>query len=188
MPASRIDDTTLRDEPVDRDEALRHVESLGPCGEKVVWLRMLGELDQAAALGWALLADAGGPATLAVVEPRRDLPVDAIAPAVRLAHVLQWQERFAHADALFAVAVASAERVVDASAAGSAEQRRATTLLAFAIQHRGKSWFDEGRLDDALESFRRALDLRERLDAPADQVASSRQAVAATLVRLAPPA
>ena len=70
------------------------------------------------------------------------------------------------------------------TADGSAEHRRATTLLAFALQHHGKSRFDEGRLDEALSLFQRALELRERLDAPDDQLASSRQAVAATVIRL----
>ena len=94
MPSYRIDDTTLRDEPVDRDEAWGYAETLAPCGEKVVWLRMLGELDGAEDLGWALLADAGGPGSLAMVDPPADVPIDALAPAVRLAHVLQWQARF----------------------------------------------------------------------------------------------
>jgi tetratricopeptide (TPR) repeat protein len=180
----RIDDVTLRDEPDDPDAAWAYVRTLEPGGDKVVWLRMLGELAQAEALGWDLLASHGGPASLASFGGRA-LPIAAVAPALRLAHVLQWQERFGDADLLFAAAISSAERLAEAAPDGSAEERRALTLLAFGWQHLGKSRFDERRFDEALMLFRRAHELRGRLGAPNDQIASSEQAIAATCARLA---
>jgi tetratricopeptide (TPR) repeat protein len=182
----RIDDVTLRDEPDDRDAAWDYVRSLEPGGEKVVWLRMLGEFADAEALGWDLLASHGGPASLASVSGR-GLPIGAVAPALRLAHVLQWQERFRDADALFAAAISSAERLAEAAPDGSSEERRALTLLAFGWQHLGKCRFDESRFDEALMLFQRAHELRRRLGAPHDQVASSEQAIAAARARLASP-
>ena len=185
MPSYHVDDATLRDEPDDHDEAWAYVRTLGASGEKVAWLRMLGELDDAEAMGWALVADAGGPGSLAAADSRVRIPMSALAPAVRLAHVLHWQGRFRDADVLFTAVVTSAEDLVRLAAGESASQQRATTMLAFALQHLGKSRFDEGRLDEALGLFERALDLRMRIGAPGDQLASSQQAVATTGARLA---
>jgi hypothetical protein len=179
-----IDDVTLRDEPDDLEAAWAHVRSLEPGGERVVWLRMLGELDRAEAMGWQLLAAAGGPGSLAEASRGVGLPVDALAPAVRLAHVLHWQERFRDADVLFSAVIASATQIAAASA-GSPEQRRATTMLAFALQHLGKSRFDENRPVEALDLFEQAYALRQRLGVPDDQLASSRQAIAAARARRA---
>jgi tetratricopeptide (TPR) repeat protein len=144
---------------------------------------MLGELDRAEALGWDLLAAAGGPGSLQAATEGVPLPAEALAPAVRLAHVLHWQERFRDADVLFTSAITSASGNAAAATDGSFEEQRATTMLAFTLQHLGKSRFDEGRLDDALALFERALALRRRVGAPDDQIASSVQAIAATRSR-----
>ena len=181
----RIDDVTLRDVPEDLEAAWAHVRSLEPGGEQVVWLRMLGELGRAEAMGWQLLDAAGGPGSLAEASPGVGLPVDALGPAVRLAHVLHWQERFRDADVLFSAVVASAKNIAAAARDGSPEERRAATMLAFAFQHLGKSRFDENRLSEALDLFEQAHALRERIGAPDDQLASSRQAIAAARARLA---
>jgi hypothetical protein len=58
-------------------------------------------------------------------------------------------------------------------------------MLAFAFQHLGKSRFDENRPGEALDLFEQAHVLRQRIDAPDDQLASSRQAIAAAGARLA---
>ena len=186
MVSFRIDDVTLRDEPVDHDAARDHAHTLAPSGEKVVWLRMLGELDAAEVLGWELLAHAGGPATPDAVDAAR-LPIEAVAPALRLAHVLQWQGRFRDADRLFDAAMATAVTAAETAPAGSPAQRRARTLVAFASQHLGKSRFDEDRLDEALVLFERALAIRVEIGAPDDQVQSSQQAIRATRGRAAHP-
>ncbi len=183
-----VDDVTLRDEPDDADAARAYVEGLERGGEKVAWLRMLGELPRAEAMGWELLADAGGPGSLEETRSVGGLPVDALAPAVRLAHVLHWQGRFRDADALFTAAIASAREIARAATDGSIDEQRATLMHAFSFQHLGKSRFDEGRLDEALVLFEQALALRRQIGAAADQIASSEQAIAATRAKLASPA
>jgi hypothetical protein len=179
-----IDDVTLRDEPDDLDAAMDYVRALEPGGEKVAWLRMLGELGRAEAMGWELLVAAGGPDSLDAARRGVGVPVDALAPAVRLAHVLHWQQRFRDADVLFTSAIGSAHTIARAASAGSVEEQRATRLLAFALQHLGKSRFDEARLDEALVLFEQALALRRGSGAPDDQIASSEQAITATRARL----
>ena len=119
-----------------------------------------------------MLAGAGGPGDAHAAKARPSLDLAALGPALRLAHVLQWQGRFDDAEDLFAAAVASAERL------------DATAMMAFGYQHLGKSRFDQGRDGEALELFQRALAIREATAAPADQIASSRQAIAATERRI----
>ena len=190
MASYRIDDVSLRDVPDDVEAAWARVRELeaqddAGGGERVVWLRMLGELAAAEELGWALLVRAGGPPDVEAARQRPSLPLAALGPTVRLAHVLQWQGRFADAEELFATAIASADALAGASPPGSPEQAAATAMTAFGRQHLGKSRFDEGRYTEALELFERALAIRLASSAPADQIASSRQAVAATRHRLA---
>jgi tetratricopeptide (TPR) repeat protein len=138
-------------------------------------------------MGWELLADAGGPGSLEETRSIGGLPVDALAPAVRLAHVLHWQGRFRDADPLFTAAIASAREIARAATDGSIDEQRATLMLAFSFQHLGKSRFDEGRVDEALVLFEQALALRRQIGAAADQIASSEQAIAATRAQLASP-
>ncbi|WP_166356339.1 tetratricopeptide repeat protein [Phytoactinopolyspora limicola] len=164
----RIDDETLREVLTDPAAAAERVAELaqpplddqpGPVGERISLLRMLGRLDEAEALGRHALS-------LAAKGSRR-----AVAASLRLAHVLQWQGRFDEADDRFTRALADATRLGD------------DTLLAFAHQHYGKSLFDQGRAAAAAEQFGAALRLREAVDAPADQLASSRQAIDAARSR-----
>ncbi len=72
MASYRIDDVTLRDVPDDIDAAWARVGELeldAAGGERVVRLRMRGELAAGEELGWALLVPAGGPAARACAEP-----------------------------------------------------------------------------------------------------------------------
>jgi tetratricopeptide (TPR) repeat protein len=184
MASYRIDDLTLRDEPDDVESAwarVHELEWLGDAGggERVVWLRMLGELGAAEELAWQLLAAAGGPGTIEVARRRPELDAGALGAALRLAHVLQWQGRFADAEELFQTSIASAERL-----AATGPSTSATAMTAFGYQHLGKSRFDQGRYREALELFEAALAVRESFGAPADQIASSRQAIAAARHRL----
>ncbi|PZR53118.1 hypothetical protein DNL40_08935 [Xylanimonas oleitrophica] len=161
MPSYTIDPVTLREVPDDVGAARAHVAALtarGPDGdaERVFWLRVLGELDEAARLGRA------------VVQRAEPGTAQHAAALLRLAHVLQWQGRFAEADALFDDALRQARRLEH------------TALTAFALQHSAKSLFDQRRHAEALDRFTEALRLREADGAPADQIASTRQALAAT--------
>jgi tetratricopeptide (TPR) repeat protein len=190
MASYRIDDVTLRDVPDDVAAAWARVRELeaqddAGGGERVVWLRMLGELDAAEELGWALLVRAGGPPDVEAARRRPHVPLGALGHAIRLGHVLQWQGRFADAEQLFEAAIASADSLAAASPPGSPEHAAATAMTAFGRQHFGKSRFDEGRDAEALGLFEQALEIRLANGAPADQLASSRQAIAATRQRLA---
>lgn len=125
--------------------------------------RILGRLDEAtthlkAAL--ALAREAGNAQA-------------ALANQIRLAHVYQWQREFERADALYVGAIRACGR--DAGLA---------IYLDFALQHYGKSKFDQGDYALAVECFTQALTLRERRNAPEDQLASTRLALATARQRL----
>jgi hypothetical protein len=93
----------------------------------------------------------------------RIAPTAALRAGLRLAHVHQWQGRFAEADAEFARCVAAATTPSD---------------RAFAHQHAGKSAYETGDFETAATHFAVALRLREGGDP--DLVASSALAVDAT--------
>jgi tetratricopeptide (TPR) repeat protein len=90
---------------------------------------------------------------------------------LRLAHVHQWRGEFAEADALFARLVAAGP------AFGPA-------IDAFTRQHAGLNDYDQGRYAAAAEHFAAALALRRATDLPADEIASSEQALAAARARM----
>lgn len=169
-------------------------------------MRVLGELAAAEDVARRALVRTGGPAgelrpgPAGGVEgsaPSHSLPLEALGSALRLAVVLQWQRRFGEADGFFRAVLASAEAYAataetgattaepDADPPGAGVALRARAYAYFAHQHLGKSLFDQGRLSEALDHFRAALRQRLDHDAPADQVASTRQAIAATEARLA---
>jgi tetratricopeptide (TPR) repeat protein len=71
------------------------------------------------------------------------------------------------------------------AAATAAEGSRAASLVAFGQQHLGKCLYDQGRDEEALACFEQALAIRRAVQVPADQLASSEQAVRAARHRLA---
>lgn len=87
------------------------------------------------------------------------------AARLRLAHVFQWQGRFAEAHAEFARCHETGE------------------IRDFVHQHWGKCYFDEGRYAEALEHFHAALKLRTD---PA-LIESTRVAITAADARCSPP-
>ena len=127
------------------------------------YLRLLGRLDEAE----AALAEA--------VALARDLGDERLllTNQIRLAHVYQWQRRFAEADALFAAVISRCEADPDRD-----------RLLAFALQHLGKSLFDQERYAEAATCFERALDLR-LASGDAELIASSELALATARAQLA---
>lgn len=70
---------------------------------------------------------------------------------IRLAHALQWDGQYAEADAHFAQTITRCE--ADTSLAN---------YLDFALQHAGKSKFDQGDYAVALNFFEQALALRQK--------------------------
>lgn len=169
VPEYRIDPETLREVLIDPDQAVRYVDVVragGRCAELVPWLRMLGEVEQAERIGRKALADRGGPAS-----------AQGAAAALRLAHVLHWQEDFRAADELF-------DTVRSFLESWDGSPQWASAMLAFTDQHQGKARFDEGRWEEAREMFRSALDRRIGNGAPEDQLASTRIALDAVEKRL----
>ncbi|MGP4982148.1 tetratricopeptide repeat protein [Glutamicibacter arilaitensis] len=172
-----IDPVSLR-EVVSNEAAvesrIEELENIGEPGdaERISWLRMLRRLQEAEELGWITLVKSGGVTdNRQIVTP---LPFQAVAGALRLAHVLHWQKRYSQADRLFTAALESAQSEIDNSEMNPVAAR---SLAAFAWQHLGKLHFDQGQFADALQSFESALVLRQELKSPEDQLASTRQAI-----------
>lgn len=169
-----IDNGSLREEiddpPALRAWCLAHRQD----PRTVAYLRMLGDLDDAAILGRKSLEDPSLPPLMRAV--RR----------TRYAHVLQWQGAFTSAEEQFDLA--AEETGFDDPTSPSSLQ-----VLAAVFQHRAKCRFehaqaqaiaghpDEGQelWDRALEDARRSLAIRETLDSTTpDVLASSRQTLA----------
>src|SRR5690625_2227346 len=104
-PAYYFDATTQREvllEPAAARKWITHLEGQGLIGDpmRVVWLRILGDLDDAEALGWHVLNRSGGPTRRKLPDFDR-MPLSAVTAAVRLAHVLQWRGQFETAHHLY---------------------------------------------------------------------------------------
>lgn len=180
-PTYSIDPLTLRERPDDVDAAHSWALFLGSGSplrdaELIGWLRMLGRLDEAEAVGWKCLAAAGGPGQ--ADEISRGLPAFAALPATRLAHVLQWKADWVSASILLDAALSSLAPGGSGESENSRSRRR-----AFVLQHRGKLSLDQGRVDQALADFRSAHVIRVQLGAPEDQIHSSNLAVHEALRR-----
>lgn len=180
-----IDPHTLREVVHDANLVEARVDELALSGasgdaERIAWLRMLGRLSEAEALGWSMLIRSGGASSAGKVP--NPLPYAAITAALRLAHVMHWQERYSEADELFSMALKAAEAAVSDP---QKPRTVALTLLAFAHQHIGKLYFDERRFDEALNEFQTALALRQEAKSPVDQIESTRQAISTAKVRIA---
>lgn len=165
-PAYIIDGQTLREEPLDAQEMRQWCQETPQDPNAVAFWRMLGELDTALQAGLDRLDDRE-PGT-----PRW------AAAAVRLAHVHHWRGEYAEAHELFA---ASQEVFSRSGPDGGPDEQ----MLAFVHQHRAKTLFDQGRLDEALADARAALALRERLLPAGDAVVLSTRQTLARIERAA---
>src|SRR5690625_720640 len=183
-PEYHFDAHTQREVPRDPSEAaawVDHLAAQGLVGEpmRVVWLRILGRLDEAEELGWRVLGRSGGPGsrTDALDAP---LPLSAVSAAIRLAHVLQWQGEFPLACELHEQALAAIEAVEPMSE----DSAYADYLRPFAYQHLARCYFDEGKYQKALEAAQRSFELRVNAGVPEDQVLSSSGLIDAIKARL----
>lgn len=172
-----IDDETLRDRPADEAAARARVAELEEIGEdgddeRVPLLRMLGELDAAEELGWRALARRGGPADPKALAMSGVIPFEAVPAAIRLAHVLHWQDQYSTSGELYSAALRTLENERMEN-----DDPKISEMEAFAHQHLGKLRYDEGKISIAKFHFEHALDLREAIGAPEDQIESSRQAL-----------
>lgn len=144
----------------DESDSGERLRTLGLLGGH---LRLLGRLEEAEARldqATALARELGDEGAL-------------LTNGIRLAHVWQWQRRFAEADALFAAVVARCEDQADHQG-----------LLAFALQHAGKSLFDQERYVEAEACFAQALAIRRR-SGDTELIASSQFALDTTRARRA---
>lgn len=151
------------------------------------------ELAEAERLGWLAVRRGGGPRddAAAAHADASDVPLGAVAPLLRLAHVLQWRHRFSEADLLFGLALEAAH--YHAEHAASIEHAR--RLEYFALQHWGTCRYDQALevhvdqarpyLGEALALFERALELRVEVGVGSEQIAATRRAIQAARERLA---
>lgn len=100
---------------------------------------------------------------------------------LRLAHVYQWQGRYALADRLFEQIIFICEIAKDTLSPKSTNPLGG--YLDFAYQHMGKSKFDQGDYARAAKFFQRALNIRKEKGDP-DLIASSALALEAARRRL----
>lgn len=130
-------------------------------GELVTLLRGLGELDEALAEG----RRAADRAEMAGTPPQQHLA------RLRLATVHQWRGEFAESNLLFTELL-------------RASGQFGPVIEAFTLHDAGKNSFDQGHYADARDQFARALTIREQYQLPDEQLAASRQAVAAAERRM----
>lgn len=168
----RIGEATLREAPEEPSAVQAWCAANPEDPATVVGLRLLGRLDEAESLGRSLLDD---PSLT---------PLQRAVRRTRLAHVLQWQGRYAEADEEYATA-AEETGFEDPVATGP------LLVLATVFQHRATSRYEQAEreasaargdpsrvrdlCDAAQEDAQRALAIRTSCGASADQLASSQQ-------------
>ena len=171
-------DENLRDIPTHPEQLKKYVEKLkldikskdSPkdqvriMGEMGVYLRQLMQLNEAE----QILSKA-----LTLIETHSLGIKFEFQQKIRLAHVYQWQKRFAESSKLFSEVIHHCRNHPDLS-----------VYLAFALQHAGKDLFDQGKLTDALLYFEEALQIRVQNNVPKDQIESTQLAVQVTKNRL----
>jgi tetratricopeptide (TPR) repeat protein len=155
------DPSTLR-ERVDlraageRLDELGSLRSLSALNEKTVLLRLLGRLDEAIVVGNEAVRQAR------FTGDREQL----LGARIRRAQVLQYQGKFDEA-------VVELTGCVD-----EARGREWSALEAFAVQTRGKCYFDQGDYENALSDMTAAVFLREKLGASPAEIEGALTAVA----------
>jgi tetratricopeptide (TPR) repeat protein len=142
-------------------DALDVIDELRARGELVVYLRGLGELDDALAEGQRAVDRADIDGNGAQQHTAR----------MRLGHVHQWRGDFAQSTMIFTELLAAAAQF-------------GPVIEAYTHQHAGHNDYDQGHWADARDHFARALAIREELELPEDQIDLSRLALAAAVRHL----
>ncbi|MEM8642519.1 MAG: tetratricopeptide repeat protein [Cyanobacteria bacterium P01_G01_bin.54] len=88
--------------------------------------------------------------------------------SIKLAHVYQWQQRYAESETMFVAGIALCQNNPEAD-----------SYLDFAYQHFGKCKFDQQKYVEALQCFEQALDMRVKKGDP-ELIASTELAIATT--------
>lgn len=183
-PTYVFDHHSQREVLTDRLATELHVETLkhrGFTGDsiRVVWLRILGRLDEATQLGWAVLARLGGPCSPEMVG-RTPIELNAVRAAIRLANVLQWRQDFATAHRLIHQSMAT----IDAVPIANEHALYARYLLPYVYLHSARCYFDEGNFVAALGRARACLQLRHAANVPASEINRTVDFIVATRNRL----
>ena len=132
------------------------MRSLSALNEKTVLPRLLGRLDEAIEVANEAVRQAR------FTGDREQL----LGARVRRAQVLQYQGK-------------TDEAIVELTGCvDEARGREWTALEAFAIQNRGKVWFDTGDFENALADMTAAVFLREKLGASPAEIQAALTAVA----------
>lgn len=170
----KFDDESLREVPSDpkglrqyTDELVQSLASVTDpkkqvsiLGELGVHLRSLEDLDRAQ----EVLLEA-----LNIIKDHQLGIKREIQQKIRLGHVLQWKKSFTESDALFDEVVSACRTSGDLG-----------EYIAFALQHAGKNFFDQGRFAEALSYFEEAMTIRLTQKAPQDQIDSTLLAIERT--------
>lgn len=177
-PEFNYDDKTLRESP-QNPEGLRqfilHLEDkldqsldastqVSILGEIGVYLRILGQFDQ---------AEDKFLKCLELIKSNSLGAKKEVQQKIRLAHVYQWKGDFQKSNQIFEKILSQCHHDLDAG-----------TYLDFALQHAGKNLFDQEKYQAALECFTKALKVREGKNSPEDQIVSTHRAIQETKRRL----
>jgi tetratricopeptide (TPR) repeat protein len=154
-------DSNLRDIPNSPEDMRAHIATLEaelsttPPPDTETQLRLLGTIGvYARMLDDLTKAEHNLLAALSLAQQTNNRS-SYVANSLRLAHVLQWQQRFTEADSIFTAIIQLCRADPNLS-----------HYLDFAYQHYGKSLFDQQRYAEAERAFNSALILRQSKDDP----------------------
>ncbi|MGE0525926.1 MAG: tetratricopeptide repeat protein [Bdellovibrionales bacterium] len=140
--------------------------------QRALWLAELGTLQRM--LGDLIQAERSLSESLHIFETKKVSLTRLVAARIRLAHVFQWQKRYAESDQLLEECIEAAKTLEDNG-----------SMLGFALQHMGKSRFDQTKYETALKCFYDAMMIRVRLEQH-ELADSSRLALNRTVELLVP--
>lgn len=127
------------------------VDQINLLSEIGVYYRIIRELDKS--LHYLNLAKSKG--------------ADSPSFKIRLAHTYQWMKNFEMSNHIFNELILNIDDCTD-------------SIKAFIHQHRGKIFFDQGLYPMALAEFEIALEIRVGMNAPLEQIQSSRDSILRT--------
>lgn len=183
-PEFHFDENTQREVLLDPEAArdwIRTLEEQGLIGDpmRVVWLRILGRIDEAETLGWEVLERSGGPDSLETAAGWT-MPLTSVTAAVRLGHVLQSKGDFDGAHLLYEKALAT----LDSVEALTEDSAYADYLRPFAYQHVARCHYDQGDYRAAITASQQAAELRRNAGVPQEQLLVSEGLIRAAQARL----
>lgn len=176
---TKIDPQTLRETPLDKKDFQKNIAALQLAvksnklspAEKIVLLSNLGEYQRI--LGDLTEAEKNLRSALSLNTDHNLGIAREVQIQLRLAIVMQYLGQYKECDINFDIIIELCRRFPEAN-----------QYLDFALQHSGKSLFEQKKYKAALKRFQEALTLRESQKASQSLVDSTRLAIKATLARL----